>query len=148
MSKRVNAGVNYQAGHHKTSDDLTKKLKHDTADLFDISKVNAVEQRRFQWTTSFNLSVWFDTWKHTLLSLGFGSERTNTDTAVNGEVVLFDDQALRIVNLYETDGSLDDTKQQQGGRPPMVFTRSDMPGGCTSVNKEWLFCHYHLRIKR
>lgn len=134
MSKRVNACIN-RAGFYKTGDDLTKKLKRDTADLFDIGRVNTVEQRRLQWTTSFNSGVWFDTWKHSLIGLGFARVKGDTDTDASGEVVLFENQSFRIVNLDETDGSLDDTSGQRGGRPPMVFTRPDMPGGCTSVNK-------------
>ncbi len=135
MSLRVNQCVN-EAGHNKQHDDLAKKLKRDTADLFDCSKANVMEQRRLQWTTYDNLKVWFDTWKETVIDLGFGRERTLEDgNAGEGEVVFYPGQKERIVNIDETDGSLDDTTGQRGGRPPMVFTVPDMAGGGTAVNK-------------
>ena len=73
MSKLVNTCVN-KAGLEKTRDDLTRKLKRDTADEFEVGKANVIEARRIQWTTAYNLRIWFDTWKSTLLELGFGRE--------------------------------------------------------------------------
>jgi hypothetical protein len=43
--------------------------------------------------------------------------------------------ALVILMLDETDGSLDDTTGQRGGRPPMTFFAPDVAGGGTAVNK-------------
>jgi hypothetical protein len=39
----------------------------------------------------------------------------------------------RIGNLDETDGSLDDTTGQRGGRPPMTFFAPDIAGGGTAA---------------
>jgi hypothetical protein len=50
-------------------------------------------------------------------------------------VVFFVGQRNRIGNLDETDGSLDDTTGQRGGRPPMTFFARDIGGGGTAVNK-------------
>ena len=49
--------------------------------------------------------------------------------------MFFPGQTRRIINIDETDGSLDDTTGQRGGRPSMVFTAPDLAGGGTSVNK-------------
>jgi len=136
MSLLVNQCVN-EAGNNKTGDDLTKKLKRDTADMFDCGKANVMEQRQLQWTTYDNLKLWYDTWKETLIDLGFGRERTINDcpSLGEGEMIFFPGQTSRIINVDETDGSLDDTTGQRGGRPPMVFSVPDMSGGGTAVNK-------------
>jgi len=136
MSLRVNQCVNESGNNVKRSDDLAKRLKRDTADLFDVNKANVMEQRRLQWTTYDNMKVWYDTWKETLIDLGFGRERTAADgNTCKGEVMFFPGQTSRIINIDETDGSLDDTTGQRGGRPSMVFTAPDLAGGGTSVNK-------------
>ena len=54
--------------------------------------------------------------------------------------VLFDGMARRIGNLDETDGSLDETTHQRGGRPSMTFYSSDVSGGGTAVNKSGYSC--------
>jgi hypothetical protein len=43
LSKLVNGCVN-KAGFNKTRDDLTRKLKKETADHFTVGKANTVEQ--------------------------------------------------------------------------------------------------------
>ena len=133
MSQLVNACVN-KAGHTRTRDDLARKLKRDTADQFVVAKANVVDHRRLMWTTAYNLNVWFDTFKDTLIDLGFGRVKNPGEDA-EGEVVFFEGQKRRIINLDETDGSLDDTTGQRGGRPPMTFLAQDVSGGGTAVNK-------------
>ena len=135
MSKLVNACVN-KAGHNKTRDDLTRKLKKDTADQFMVGKANVVEARHLMWTTHYNIDKWFDTWKETLLELGFAREKRDDDPPeTEGEIVFFEGQERRILNFDETDASLDDTKHSKGGRPPMTFLAPNIAGGGTSVNK-------------
>lgn len=134
MSKLVNATVN-KAGFCRKRDDLTRKLQKDTADQFERGKANVVEQRRVMWTTAYNLDVWFSTWKDTLIDLGFARDKTLEDGNVEGELVFFPGQLERIGNVDETDGSIDDTTGQRGGRPPMRFFASDVVGGATAVNK-------------
>jgi hypothetical protein len=133
MAKLVNATVN-AAGHSKTRTDLARKLQKDTADQFEVGKANVVEQRRVQWTTAYNLDAWFTTWKDLLIDLEFGRKKEPGDK-VEGEVVFFDRQLHRIGNIDETDGSIDDTTGQRGGRPPMTFFAPDVAGGATAVNK-------------
>lgn len=134
MSKLVNATVN-KRGFNKKRDDLTKKLQRDTAEQFDIGKANVIEQRRIMWTTAYNLDVWFSTWKDTLIDLGFAREKEASDRNVEGELVFLSGQLQRIGNVDETDGSIDDTSGQRGGRPPMTFFAPDVSGGATAVNK-------------
>jgi len=114
MSKRVNACVNV-AGHKKSRGNLARKLRKHTADLFTVGKANMCEQRRLQWTTHHNLNLWFSAFKSTLIELGFGRERTETDVETEGEAVLFPNQEARIVNLDETDGTLDESNRNRGG---------------------------------
>lgn len=133
MSKLVNAVVN-TAGHSKSREDLTRKLKKDTANQFTIAKANMMEQRRILWTTSYNLDVWFDSWKAVLIELGFGREKAPGDDCV-GEVFFFPGQLNRIGNIDETDGSIDDTTGQRGGCPAMTLLSSEISGGATAANK-------------
>lgn len=136
LSLLVNACVN-KAGYNKTRDDLTRKLKKQCADQFEVGKANVIEQRRMMWTTHYNLDVWFTTWKNMLIELGFGRARTiDDDDAVDeGEVIFFIGQRDRIGKVDATDGSLDDTTGQRGGRPSMTFHAPDVSGGGTAVNK-------------
>jgi len=135
MAKRVNACVNH-GGFTKCQDDLTKKLRNATADLFTIGKVNVMEHRRLQWTTHQNLDLWFTTFKTTLIDLGFGRQVTpGEETNVEGEILFFEGQLKRIVNLDETDGSLDNTSGNKGGRPPVVFYFPELPSGAVAANK-------------
>lgn len=135
MSLLVNGCVN-KAGFTKVRDDLTRKLKKETADQFDVGKANVVEQRRLMWTTSYNLEVWFNTWSNTLIDLGFARKKYQSETdRVEGSLYFYSGMLDRIGNLDETDGSLDDTTGQRGGRPPMTFFAPDVAGGGTAVNK-------------
>lgn len=77
LSYRVNAVVN-AVGYRKNGNDLTRKLKSSVAEHFDVNNKNPQELRRLQWTTCSNLKVWCDTWKFTLVSLGFARLK-NTD---------------------------------------------------------------------
>jgi hypothetical protein len=78
--------------------------------------------------------VWFNTWKELLIDLGFGRLAIPEDR-VEGDVFFFPGTMDRIINVDETDGSLDDTTGQRGGRPPMTFFAPDIAGGGTAVNK-------------
>ena len=130
----MNATVN-EAGFTKNREDLTRKIQRETANPFDVGKANVAEQRRLKWTTAHDLNVWFSTWKETLIELGFCREKEDHDTNTDGEVVFFYSMLRRIINIDETDGSINDATGQQGGRPPVVFTAPDVAGGATAANK-------------
>ena len=133
LARKVNSMV-AKAGHKKTGNDLARKLKSCTADLFSIDKLNVQELRRLQWTSFSNLSVWFDTWKQTLIYLGFAREKLPDDEC-DGELFFFEGQLQRITNLDETDGSMDNTNGLRGGRKPMAFYAHDISGGGNMANK-------------
>lgn len=137
LSKILNGCVN-KAGFKKTRDDFARKLQKETAHLLEVGKANVVEHRRLLWTTSYNLEVWFKTFKATMIDLGFARPLTDEeeeDGLIEGSLFFFDGMKDRIGNLDETDGSLDDTTGQRGGRPPMTFYSPEIRGGATAANK-------------
>jgi len=90
------------------------------------------------WTSFGNLKVWFSQWEFTATSLGFGrlKKRDGTDDHLEeGSVMFFTGQKKRILNLDETDGSLDNTKGKRGGRLPLVFYAKDIAGGSPAASK-------------
>ena len=133
LAKRVNALSN-EGGMIKNGQDLARKLRKETADELEVGKKNMQEHRRIMWTTANNLSVWFDTWEATLIELGFARKKLHDDPAsVEGSLFFFTPE--RIVNFDETDGTLDNTTGNRGGRPPIVFYSNDVVGGATVANK-------------
>jgi hypothetical protein len=58
-----------------------------------------------------------------------------TNENVEGSLYFYNGSLDRIGNLDETDGSLDDTTGQRGGRPPMAFFAPDVAGGGVAINK-------------
>ena len=70
-----------------------------------------------------------------LIDLGFAREKEDGDGDVEGELVFFDGQLNRIGNIDETDGSIDETTGQRGGRPAMTFFAPEVAGGATAINK-------------
>jgi len=84
--------------------------------------------------THQNLDLWFSTWKTTLIDLGFGREAVPTDN-VEGEIFFYEKQTHRIVNVDETNGSLDNGTRNKGGRPPDVFTDQTLTHGSVAANK-------------
>jgi len=139
LSLRVNAMVNYSGQVARKGDDLARRLKSDVADTVDVRKPDNQELRRILWTSCGNLKVWFDQWEQTLISLGFGRLKKtdgSEDDLEDGSIIFFPGQKKRILNLDETDGSLDNAKGKRGGRPPMVFYDQSTPaGGSTAASK-------------
>ena len=135
LGQRVNAMINAAGQLKKTRNDLAKKLKKNTAHHFEVNSRNFQEARRLQWTTHVNLKAWFDTFKSTSIDLGFGREKNIEDANEEEHVVFFPGQKGRVVNMDETDGSLDNTNDKRGGRKPMTFYAPDIGGGGTQANK-------------
>jgi len=114
---------------------LSKKLKSNAAHHFEVNSQNFQEARRLQWTMHANLKGWFEQFKSTLIDLGFAREKTADDVEAEGAVVFFPNQKRRMLNLDETDGTLDNTSGKWGGWKPMVFCAPDAGGGGTQANK-------------
>jgi len=127
--------INAAGQFKKTRNDLAKKLKKNTAHHFEVNSRNFQEARRLQWTTHVNLKAWFDTFKSTSIDLGFGREKNIEDANEEEHVVFFPGQKGRVVNMDETDGSLDNTNGKRGGRKPMVFYALDIGGGGNSSKR-------------
>ena len=133
LAKRVNALCN-EGGMPKSGEDLARKLKRETADELNVGKKNMQEHRRIMWTTANNLSIWFDTWEATLIELGFARKKqVEEEDTVEGSLFFYTPE--RIINFDETDGTLDNTTGNRGGRPAIVFYSSDVVGGATVANK-------------
>ena len=99
-----------------------------------LVKKNVLEQRRAKWTTYTNLNIWFNKWEGVLIELGFARLKREGEDR-EGSVVFFGGQKDRIINLDETDGALDNTYGQRGGRPSFIFYSEDISGGASRANK-------------
>lgn len=132
----VNTAVN-KTGFKKTWDDLTWKISKDAAGEFEGGKANVVEQRRLVWTTACKLDGWCDAWKkrQQLIQALPCQPIGPADHGVNDELVFFSGMKECIINVDKTDGSLDDTKHQRGGCPPLTFCAPGVAGGGTAANK-------------
>jgi hypothetical protein len=111
------------------------------------TKVNKQEERRIAWTTYSNLNTWFDSWKHCLIDLGFATEKVseedamvtgdldNNDDMLEGEIEVSPSQLRRIINLDETNISLDGSDGNTGGRPSVVFMNSKHANPGKAISK-------------
>ena len=68
---------------------------------------------------------------------GFAREKNENDRNIKGELVYFDSQTDRILNLDESEVSTDGTSKLSGGRPvnKLCSDDSDLPKGATVSNK-------------
>ena len=133
LSLKTNNCLN-RGGYARCDMYYARKLRTETADEMEVGKKNMVEQRRALWTTFSNLNLWFDTWEGALVDLGFGRLKRPNDVC-DGSVYFYEGQVDRIINLDETDGALDNTVGQRGGRPSIVFYSQDISGGASRANK-------------
>ena len=133
LSLKINKCLN-RAGYTRKDQYFVRKLRKETADRLDIGDKNVMEDRRSKWTTFTNLNLWFSTWEQLLIDLGFGRKKRDGEQG-EGSVVFFEGQTDRIVNLDETDGSMDNTNGQRGGRPNFVFYSDIISGGASRANK-------------
>lgn len=145
MAKRLVSCVR-PAGYKIDGRHFARRFDAETAHLFMIDQKNNMEKRRVEWTTYHNLSVWFDLWKEFLIEKGFGRATRIDDidddsvdgtsrSKGKGEIVFFDGQLSRIINIDETDLSLDCTDGKGGGRPAAVRGDPLLPQGADKKNK-------------
>jgi len=107
-----------------------KKFKKENAALLDISKEQVVEMRRLMWATPKNLSDWFDEWEHFVLAQGFATKDDN------GLTVFSEDQKCRIINIDETNLSLDGSDGGRGGYPSNTITIKGCQRPGTGQNRQ------------
>jgi hypothetical protein len=119
---------------------LWSKLRDINASVLNLSKQYLVELRRQMWTTFDNLSDWFDAWERYVLfyfiylfifsahiiffvsfiilfylNESFVLEYGFADLDENGNVIFSEEQRRRIINLDETNFSLDGSDGGRGG---------------------------------
>ena len=99
---------------------------------------NKVEQRRLLWTRYDNINKWLDTLKSFFVEKCFAQLVVDEeDDNVIGELVFFQSQLHRILNLDESEVSTDGTTKETGGRPStkLASTNPAIPIGATATNK-------------
>ena len=111
-----------------------RKLRTKTADQMAVERKNTIEQRWAKWTTFSNLNLQFDTWEGSLIKLGF-TRRKRADEECKKSRVLFKGYTEHIINLDKTDGALDKTCRQWGGRMIFIFNSEYINGGASLLNK-------------
>ena len=107
---------------------LDQVLKLTTVSL-DATYAVKVEERRNNWLTYTNLKLWFDNWKICLVEYGFASQDED------GNLVFTEAQLRRILNLDETEVSLDGTNTSAGGRQSVIFVDPNLPLCTRSASK-------------
>ena len=121
LTLKINKCLN-KGGYARNDQYFARKLRRETADSLDIGEKNVMEDRRSKWTTFANLNLWFSTWERMLIDLGFGRKKREGENC-DGSVVFFEGQTDRIINLDETDGSMDNTTGQRDGRPILQYNQ-------------------------
>ncbi len=95
----------------------------------------AIEERRIRWTTFDNLQKWFVGWRKFLLTYGFAT------VGPDGDQLLFEpDQLRRILNVDESEISLDGSSSMAGGKPAVIFYDPHLPMVSRSAAKSSLSC--------
>ena len=56
---------------------LCKRMQSDTVINLRRQQARSVEDRRINWTTHKNISLWFDNWEEDIVELGFGTRDDN-----------------------------------------------------------------------
>ena len=122
----------------KRFDNFYDRIMESIADRISVNTADyKMEQRRLIWTTYTNINIWFDTLKRFFIDKGFAREKKDEDRNVEGELVYFESQTNRILNLDESEVSTDGTSKLSGGRPVNKLCSNDshLPKGATVSNK-------------
>lgn len=119
---------------YKDPDFLIDSILKEISAKIDVSHKTLLEHRRAIWTTYVNLNIFFDDYKKLLLEKKFATPAEDGD---EGEVHIEPDQLHRIINLDESEVSIDGTNKLCGGRPGTTYAPSDksLPTGATATNK-------------
>ena len=80
-----------------------------------------VEERRILWTTYANLLAWFNNFKIFLIKFGFSG------VGGDGEPIFDEEMKRRILNVDETEISLNGSKTRAGRRPEVSFHDPHLP---------------------
>ena len=118
------------AGQNRLYDQVMKSTNVSlNADL-----LPSVEERRVRWTTYANLDAWFDNFRAFLIGFDFAG------IGDDGEPTFTEAQLRQIMNVDETEISLDASNTRAGGRPAMSFHDPHLPATSRSTAKSSLAC--------
>ena len=120
----------------KHVDKLFSRLKRDIANEISVATANTtMEKRRLVWSTYNNINTWFEQMKTDLINLGF-ARLPEEEEDVDGELVFFDGQLERILNIDESEVTTDGTSKLSGGRPVTEYCcRDNSISGAEGTNK-------------
>jgi hypothetical protein len=107
---------------------LWKTMMQSKAAIFQLSKEALVELCHQIWTTFSNISSWFDAWGKIALVYGFATEQ-------DGSVQFSWEQRRCIINLDETNFSLNGSDGSQGGHTSQNITVAGVNRLGTAINK-------------
>jgi hypothetical protein len=94
---------------------LIDRVVRDTATDIHAAKLNCAEDRRIRWTMYQNLDLWFNSWEAFVVEYGF------TTINQNGQLHFDEKMKMRVLNLDETNMSLDGSNSNRGGRPTATY---------------------------
>ena len=119
--------VDSEGGRPKET--LFERVMRKTSVRLNVAVSPPVEERRLRWTTYANLLMWFKNFRAFLLEKGFAREGGEGEE----ELVFEESQLRRIINVDETEISLDGSKTNSGGRRPISFYNPNLPMASRSV---------------
>ncbi len=94
---------------------LIDHVVQDTSTDIHASKLNCAEDRCIRWTTYQNLDLWFNSWEAFVVEYGFATINQN------GQLLFDKKMKMRVLNLDETNLSLDGSNGNRGGRPRATY---------------------------
>jgi hypothetical protein len=121
-------------------EEITSRLRSQTADVISAGKSNPQELRRLVRTIFQNLNTWFDSFHDIVVRLGFARKRTYTDPQDGSEVIFFPGQEERIINFAESPVSIGNTSDRSDGQSPTTFFSTSLPISAAATNKTGYIC--------
>jgi hypothetical protein len=125
-------GVTSSMGRVK--ENMFERVMRATNVSLNASISHVVEDRRVRWTMYSNLHAWFVSFKAFLIEFGFAT------IGSDGRLLIMEATMRRIVNVDETEVSLDGSKTNAGGRPAVSFHDPHFPLTQRPAAKSSLSC--------
>ncbi len=122
----------------KSTNRINKNMREQVMRLttvsLDVTIAPAVEERRLLWTTYDNLNLWFMGFKDFLIKYGFAM------LSSDGGLVFVPKILRHILNVGETELSLNGSRTQAGGRQAILYHDPHLPMIMKSVAKSLYKC--------
>jgi hypothetical protein len=126
-------GVTSSKGR-RVKDNMFERVMRATNVSLNASVSPVVEDRRVRWTTYSNLHAWFVSFKAFLVEFGFAT------IGSDGRLEMSEEMLRWILNVDETEVSLDGSKTIAGGRPAVSFHDPHFPLTQRPAAKSSLSC--------